>query len=378
MKQQTLNLFLLLFHIEESMTIYNFSAGPAMLPKAVLLKAQSELLNWNNQGTSVMEISHRSKPFMALAQKAEADLRTLLSIPNNYKVLFMQGGGRGQFFSVPLNLAKRGSIAQHLVSGQWSEIAVTEAAKYMQCEVVANNYVKDGKIYVPEQSKWEVNQQAAYFHYCPNETVEGIEINWVPKTGNVPLVADMSSNILSKTLNIADYGIVYAGAQKNIGPSGLAVVIVREDLIGLERDDTPAVFSYREQANNDSMYNTPPTYSWYLAGLVFEYLLENGGVEAIESINKIKAENLYKCIDNSDLYSNQVSDVNRSKMNVTFQLADSSLDSVFLKQAESNGLQALKGHRFVGGMRASIYNAMGLDGVTALIDFMHEFERSHG
>lgn len=360
------------------MTIYNFSAGPAMLPKAVLVKAQSELLNWNNLGTSVMEISHRSKAFMAVAEKAEADLRTLLSIPKNYKVLFMQGGGRGQFFTVPLNLAKRGNIAQHLVSGQWSEIAVGEAAKYMQSEVVAKNYVKEGKIYVPEQSTWDVNPKAAYFHYCPNETVDGIEINWVPKTGDVPLVADMSSNILSKKINVADYGIIYAGAQKNIGPSGLAVVIIREDLIGLERDDTPAVFSYREQSNNGSMYNTPPTYSWYLAGLVFEWLLENGGVDAIEAVNKTKAETLYKCIDNSDFYRNNVSDANRSKMNVTFQLADDSLDSLFLKEAESNGLQALKGHRFVGGMRASIYNAMGLDGVTALIDFMHEFERKYG
>jgi phosphoserine aminotransferase len=360
------------------MTIYNFSAGPAMLPRAVLERAQSELINWNGQGTSVMEVSHRGKPFMAIAQKAEADLRTLLSIPSNYKVLFMQGGGRGQFFSVPLNLAKRGNIAQHLVSGQWSEIAVSEAAKYMQCEIVAKNYIANGKITVPEQSKWEVNPQAAYFHYCPNETVEGIEINWVPKTGTVPLVADMSSNILSKRINIADYGIVYAGAQKNIGPSGLAVVIVREDLIGLERNDTPAIFSYREQANAGSMYNTPPTYSWYLAGLVFEWLIEKGGVDTLESINETKAETLYKCIDNSDFYRNQICEANRSKMNVTFQLADDSLDSLFLKEAECNGLQALKGHRFVGGMRASIYNAMELEGVTALVDFMHEFERSHG
>jgi len=360
------------------MTIHNFSAGPAMLPKEVLKRAQEEFINWNNQGTSVMEVSHRGKPFMAVAEKAEADLRTLLAIPNNYKVLFMQGGGRGQFFSVPLNLAKRGNIAQHLVSGQWSQIAVSEAAKYMHSEVLAENCIENGKIHVPEQTKWQINPKAAYFHYCPNETVDGIEINWVPKTGEVPLVADMSSNILSKKINIADYGIVYAGAQKNIGPSGLAVVIVRDDLIGLERDDTPAVFSYKEQANAGSMYNTPPTYSWYLAGLVFEWLLEKGGVEAIESVNKAKAETLYSCIDNSDFYGNSVADANRSKMNVTFQLSDNSLDSLFLEKAEANGLQALKGHRFVGGMRASIYNAMGLDGVKALVDFMREFERSHG
>ena len=360
------------------MTIYNFSAGPAMLPRPVLKKAQSELKNWNDLGTSVMEISHRSKAFMAVAEKAEADIRTLLSIPNNYKVLFMQGGGRGQFFSVPLNLAKRGKLAQHLVSGQWSQIAVDEAAKYMQCEVVANTYLKDGRIYVPEQPTWEVNPQAAYFHYCSNETVDGIEINWVPKTGSVPLVADMSSNILSKSINIADYGIVYAGAQKNIGPSGLAVVIVRDDLIGLERSDTPAVFSYKEQSQLGSMYNTPPTYSWYLAGLVFEWLLESGGVAAIEALNIEKAKTLYQCIDNSDFYTNKVSDRNRSKMNVTFQLPDDSLDAIFLKSAEEHGLQALKGHRIVGGMRASIYNAMELDGVKALVDFMREFERVHG
>lgn len=360
------------------MTIYNFSAGPAMLPRSVLKKAQSELINWNGLGTSVMEISHRSKAFMAVAEKAEADLRNLLSIPSNYKVLFMQGGGRGQFFSVPLNLAKRGNLVQHLVSGQWSQIAVDEASKYMQSEVVGNNYVKDGKIFVPEQSTWEVNPKAAYFHYCPNETVDGIEINWVPKTGDVPLVADMSSNILSKSINIPDYGIVYAGAQKNIGPSGLAVVIVRDDLIGLERNDTPAVFSYKEQSKSGSMYNTPPTYSWYLAGLVFEWLIESGGVAAIEALNIEKAKTLYKCIDDSDFYTNKVSEGNRSKMNVTFQLPDDSLDSLFLKMAEENGLQALKGHRFVGGMRASIYNAMELDGVNTLIDFMREFERVHG
>lgn len=360
------------------MTIYNFSAGPAMLPRSVLKKAQSELVNWKGLGTSVMEISHRSKAFMAVAEKAEEDIRSLLSIPNNYKVLFMQGGGRGQFFSVPLNLAKRGNLAQHLVSGQWSQIAVDEASKYMQSEVVANNYVRDGKIYVPEQSTWEINPQAAYFHYCPNETVDGIEINWIPKTGNVPLVADMSSNILSKTINIADYGIVYAGAQKNIGPSGLAVVIVRDDLIGLERNDTPAVFSYAEQSKRGSMYNTPPTYSWYLAGLVFEWLIESGGIAAIETLNINKARTLYKCIDDSDFYANKVSEHNRSKMNVTFQLSDDTLDSLFLEQAEANGLHALKGHRFVGGMRASIYNAMEQDGVNTLVEFMLEFERVYG
>ena len=360
------------------MTIHNFSAGPAMLPKAVLERAQAELLDWNGSGTSVMEVSHRGKAFMDVAQKAEADLRTLLNVPNNYKVLFMQGGGRGQFFSVPLNLAKRGNLAQHLVSGQWSKGAVAEAAKYMQSQVVAENQTINGKICVPQQSQWHIDPNAAYFHYCPNETVEGIEIDWTVHGGDVPVVADMSSTILSKELNIADYGIIYAGAQKNIGPSGLAVVIVREDLIGLERDDTPAIFSYKAQANSGSMHNTPPTFSWYLAGLVFEWLLDNGGISAIETINRTKSKTLYQCIDNSSLFQNNVSDANRSKMNVIFQLQDPSLDALFLEKAQLNGLQALKGHRAVGGMRASIYNAMPLEGVQALVAFMQEFERTHG
>lgn len=360
------------------MTIYNFSAGPAVLPKAVLEKAQSELIDWNGQGTSVMEVSHRGKPFIAVAEKAEADLRTLLNVPSNYKVLFLQGGGRGQFFSVPMNLAQRGNSCDHLVSGQWSEIAVKEASKYMQSNIVANNVQENGLIKVPEQSEWKYDEKAAYFHYCPNETVDGIEINWVPKTGNVPVVADMSSNILSKKIDVNDFGIIYAGAQKNIGPSGLTVVIVRDDLIGLERADTPAVFSYSEQANNDSMYNTPPTFSWYLAGLVFDYLLENGGLDTMQKQNEHKAALLYQAIDNSSFYSNQIHPDNRSKMNVTFQLANDDLNSQFLALSEDQGLKALKGHRFVGGMRASIYNAMPVAGVEALIEFMKEFERTHG
>jgi len=360
------------------MTIYNFSAGPAALPQAVLKKAQSELLDWNGQGTSVMEVSHRGKPFMAVAEKAEADLRTLLSVPNNYKVLFLQGGGRGQFFAVPLNLAKRGTFSQHLVSGQWSKSAVEEASKYMSCDEVASNYTKDGLIYVPDQNMWSVKPDAAYFHYCPNETVDGIEINWVPETKDVPLVADMSSNILSKNINIADYGIVYAGAQKNIGPSGLAVVIVREDLLQYQRDDTPAIYNYNLQAKKDSMYNTPPTFSWYLAGLVFEWLLEQGGISNIEAVNAKKAATLYECIDSSSLYNNHIASDYRSRMNVTFHLSNTALNDAFLEQAAANGLQALKGHRDVGGMRASIYNAMPLEGVKTLVEFMQEFERTHG
>lgn len=363
------------------MSVFNFSAGPAALPKAVMQKAQAEFLDWEHHGTSVMEMSHRGKPFMAVAEKAEADLRTLLAVPDNYKVLFLQGGGRGQFFSVPLNLAKRGNLAQHLVSGQWSDIAVAEASKYMKSEVVGRNYTENGKICVAQQSQWQIDPSAAYFHYCPNETVDGIEIDLVPKTGDVPLVADMSSNILSKHINVSDYGILYAGAQKNIGPSGLALVIVRDDLIGLERDDTPAIYSYAEQAKSDSMYNTPPTFSWYLAGLVFEWLLEQGGVKAIEEVNRAKSELLYAAIDKSNLYHNNVSPEYRSRMNVTFHLTgagdkESEFNARFLELAEQQNLKALKGHRAVGGMRASIYNAMPLEGVQALVDFMQEFERS--
>ena len=360
------------------MSIYNFSAGPASLPQAVLKKAQAELLDWNGQGTSVMEVSHRGKPFIAVADKAEADLRQLLSVPDNYKVLFLQGGGRAQFFAVPLNLAKRGDFAQHLVSGQWSKGAVAEASKYMRSDVVASNYEKDGNIFVSDPSMWSVDPNAAYFHYCPNETVDGIEISWVPKTGDVPLVADMSSNILSKQINIADYGIVYAGAQKNIGPSGLAVVIVRDDLLSYSRADTPAIYDYALQAKKDSMYNTPPTFSWYLAGLVFEWLLEQGGIQTIEAMNTKKSLTLYDCIDSSSLYTNHVAPQYRSRMNVGFHLADTSLNDAFLSAADKAGLKALKGHRDVGGMRASIYNAMPLDGVVALTEFMREFERTKG
>ncbi|MGQ8363730.1 3-phosphoserine/phosphohydroxythreonine transaminase [Glaciecola sp. 1036] len=358
--------------------IYNFSAGPATLPKAVLQKAQAELLDWNGLGTSVMEVSHRGKAFMACAEKAEQDLRKLMHINDDYEVLFLQGGGRGQFFSVPLNLAQRGDLAQYLLSGQWSQIAVTEAEKYMQTQVVAKVRKENDLFYVPHQSEWEIDPKAAYFHYCSNETVDGIEINWIPETGDVPLVADMSSNILSKNIDVNKFGIIYAGAQKNIGPSGLTVVIVRKDLIGLARKDTPAIFDYQKQASNGSMYNTPPTFSWYLAGLVFEWLLEQGGVDALEKVNIQKAETLYSAIDASDFYSNQVHPENRSKMNVTFQLADSQLDELFLKQSNEAGLHALKGHRFVGGMRASIYNAMPLEGVQKLVEFMHEFERVNG
>ena len=361
------------------MELFNFSAGPAALPKQVLKKAQEELIDWNGLGVSVMEISHRGKAFLACAEKAEKDLRTLLSISDDYEVLFLQGGGRGQFFSVPMNLAKRGAYCQHLVSGQWSQIAVTEAKKYMDVDVVAKSSMENGLLMVPEQDQWQIKKDAAYFHYCPNETVDGIEINWVPTSKHdVPIVADMSSNILSKPLDVDRFGIIYAGAQKNIGPSGLSIVIVRKDLLGYSRDDTPAVFDYAQQAKDASMYNTPPTFGWYLAGLVFEWLLENGGLTEMQKRNDEKAKLLYSAIDGSDFYCNNIASDYRSKMNVTFHLQDTNLDELFLSEAEKAGLMYLKGHRFVGGMRASIYNAMPLEGVQALVSFMNGFEKQYG
>lgn len=357
------------------MTVYNFCAGPAMLPKAVLEKAKAEMLDWNGTGTSVMEVSHRGAPFMALARQSEQNLRQLLAIPDNYKVLFMHGGGRGNFFSVPMNLAKRGAFAQYLHSGMWSDSAINEAQKYIPVEVVAKTRVLNDLIEIPLQSEWEINRKAAYFHYCSNETVDGIEINWVPQTGEVPLVADMSSNILSKPIDIEKFGIIYAGAQKNIGPSGLSIAIIRDDLLDFYDDKTPAVFSFKEQAQHGSMYNTPPTFSWYLAGLVFEWLIAKGGLENMAKLNQQKSEHLYTCIDNSSFYKNKIHPNYRSKMNVTFELAEERLNELFLDQANRSGLLALKGHRAVGGMRASIYNAMPLEGVKALCSFMKDFER---
>lgn len=359
------------------MSVFNFSAGPAKLPEAVMERAQREFLNWNNQHSSVMEISHRGKPFIAVAEIAEQRLRDLLAIPNNYKVLFMQGGGRGQFSAVPLNLSRADQRALHLISGSWSKGAVEESEKYNRPEVIACAEKLDGITrFLPV--KYEAEKDDAYCHFCPNETVDGVAFDWLPEVGDVPLVADMSSTILSQPLDVAKFGVIYAGAQKNIGPSGLSVVIVRDDLLDNAQAVTPSFMNYTLQAKHDSMYNTPPTYSWYLAGLVFEWLQELGGLEAIAAINKAKSELLYSTIDDSDFYSNPVHPDNRSRMNVPFILADTSLDALFLAEAEKSGLQALKGHRMVGGMRASIYNAMPLEGVQALVSFMQDFERTYG
>lgn len=354
---------------------YNFCAGPAMLPPAVMAQAQQEFINWNNTGASVMEISHRSKDYIDLAATAEQDLRDLLAIPDNYKVLFCQGGGRGQFAAVPLNILGNKTQADYLLTGQWSKSAVTEGQKF--CQVNSHDILLPntaGQVAVKPTQDWQFSSNSAYVHYCPNETIEGIEINDIPDTGDVPLVADMSSNILSKPLDVSKFGVIYAGAQKNIGPSGLGVVIVRDDLLGQARQETPSIFNYELMAKNDSMFNTPPTYSWYLAGLVFKWLKAQGGLTAMAEMNQIKSQLLYDFIDSSDFYTNNVATDNRSKMNVPFQLQDAALDLSFLAQSQDENLLALKGHRIVGGMRASIYNAMPLEGVKTLIGFMERFE----
>ncbi|CAK4068457.1 MULTISPECIES: 3-phosphoserine/phosphohydroxythreonine transaminase [Vibrio] len=353
--------------------VYNFSAGPAGLPKAVMEQAQAEFINWNELGTSVMEISHRSKEFIKVAEDSEQDLRDLLNIPDNYKVLFCQGGARAQFAAVPLNLLGSAKKATYIDAGYWAESAVQEARKYCDVDVFDAKVTKAGKTAVREVSEWVIDPEAAYVHFCPNETIDGIEISELPDTDK-PIVADMSSNILSRRIDVSKYGVIYAGAQKNIGPAGLCIAIVRDDLLGLANDLLPSFINYKTLAEKDSMFNTPPTFAWYLSGLVFKWLKANGGVEAMEQINQEKATLLYNAIDQSDFYRNEVHPDNRSRMNVPFQLAKPELDELFLEQAKQRGLVSLKGHRAVGGMRASIYNAMPLAGVQALVDFMQEFE----
>jgi len=356
---------------------YNFCAGPAMLPSAVMKKAQSELINWQDLGCSVMELSHRSKAYMAIAEKAEADLRMLMDIPKNYHVLFMHGGGRGQFSAVPMNLLSNNGKADYVVTGSWSSAAAKEAANHGHINVIEPVRVINNVKSISPASTWQLSNDADYIHYCPNETVDGIEIFEIPETNGVPLVADMSSTILSRTIDVSKFGLIYAGAQKNIGPSGLTIVIIRDDLLGRAHKQTPSVFNYQFAAKNGSMYNTPPTFAWYLAGLVFEWLKASGGVKNIEKINLDKAQMLYQCIDNSEFYLNNIDSKNRSLMNVPFWLKDESLNRSFLAEAEEAGLLALEGHRSVGGMRASIYNAMPIEGVEALVRFMKSFQERH-
>lgn len=360
------------------MTIYNFSAGPAMLPAAVLKKAQAELLDWQGRGISVMEVSHRSPEYIALAEEAEQNLRDLMSIPDNYAVLFMHGGGRNHFSSVPLNIADESATVDYVTTGSWSQIAFDEAKKYVRHVNLAaqTEETPQGKA-IPLVADWQLSDGAAYVHYCPNETVDGIALHEVPDVA-APLVADMSSVILAEPLDVSKFGVIYAGAQKNIGPSGFSVVIIRKDLLAIRQSRVCTVMNYQVQAAEKSMYNTPNTWAWYLSDEVFKWLQREGGVAAMGEHNHAKARLLYECIDNNPFYRNQVHPRNRSIMNIPFQLAKPELDSVFLSQAAEQGLIALKGHRFVGGMRASMYNAMPYAGAQALVDFMTRFAQQHG
>ncbi len=359
------------------MRAYNFCAGPAALPTAVLEKAQQELLDWHGKGLSIMEMSHRSKDFVAVAEKAEADLRTLLNIPENYQVLFLQGGASLQFSAIPLNLLGKNNKADYIHTGIWSEKAYKEAKRYGDINVIDAAIQIDGKHGISAQQQWNLSKDAAYVHYAENETIGGVQFPFIPDV-TAPLVSDLSSSILSAPIDISKFGLIYAGAQKNIGPAGLTLVIVRDDLLDQARPEIPSILKYSDQAKNDSMVNTPATYSWYLAGLVFEWLLEQGGVAAIHEINKQKAQLLYGYIDKSGFYQNPIVKDNRSIMNVPFTLADESLDKVFLAEAEKRQLLNLAGHRSVGGMRASIYNAVPLESVKALVEFMQDFARQYG
>lgn len=358
--------------------VFNFSSGPAMLPAEVMKLAQQEMRDWHGLGTSVMEISHRGEAFIQLAQEAEKDLRDLLTIPAEYKVLFCQGGGRGQFAAAPLNLLGGKTTADYVDAGYWAASAIKEARKYCSPHVIDARTILDGQRGVKPMREWSLSGNGAYLHYCPNETIDGIAINETPDFGDVVVAADFSSTLLSAPVDIRRYGVVYAGAQKNIGPAGLTLVIVREDLLGKANRFCPSIMDYSVLSADDSMFNTPPTFAWYLAGLVFKWLKQQGGVTAMDNINQQKADLLYGVIDNSEFYYNDVAPANRSRMNVPFRLADSRLDQRFLEQAAVAGLCALKGHRVVGGMRASIYNAMPLAGVKALTDFMLDFGRRHG
>lgn len=356
---------------------YNFSAGPAALPEDVLRQAQAELLEWGDARASVMEISHRGKEFIALAEEAERDLRDLLAVPSNYKVLFLQGGATQHFAQIPLNFATRQQRADYVLTGDWSEKAAKEAKPYVDVRIAATsastNYDR-----IPPRAEWDLDPSAAYVHVTPNETIRGVEFHEIPDVVGVPLIGDVSSTILSRPFDVSKYALLYAGAQKNIGPSGLVVVIAREDLLERCPKDIPKILNYAEHAAQGSMLNTPNTWGWYLAGLVFKWVKAQGGVAAMGERNRAKADLLYGYIDGSGYYKNPVEQSARSWMNVPFTLPREELDAPFLKEAEKAGLLALKGHRAVGGMRASIYNAMPLDGVQALVDFMRDFARRNG
>ncbi|PLA73658.1 3-phosphoserine/phosphohydroxythreonine transaminase [Hydrogenovibrio sp. SC-1] len=353
------------------MRAFNFSAGPAMLPEAVMRKAQSEFLDWQQTGMSVMEMSHRSPEFMALARHVETTLREIMAIPDNYKVLFLHGGASLQFAGIPLNLTQSDDVVDYVNTGVWSQKAIKEAKRYVNVNVVAT-----AENTIPDQTEWQTSKDAKYLHICQNETITGIEFQSVPQSDK-PIIADFSSTILSRPINVADYGVIYAGAQKNIGPAGLAILVIRDDLLGQARSETPNLMNWQTYSDNESMFNTPATFSWYLAGLVFDWIKDQGGVEAMAKINQRKAQKLYEFIDQSTFYRNEVDPKVRSWMNVTFKLSSADLEAAFLQQSKSAGLLSLKGHKAYGGMRASIYNAMPEEGVDALIDFMKVFEQKN-
>ena len=356
--------------------LYNFCAGPAALPETVLLQAQNELLDWQQKGLSVMEMSHRSSEFVGIAEAAEADLRDIMGVSDDYTVLFLQGGASQQFSAVPLNLLNGKSRANYVNTGQWSKKAIKEASRYCDVNVVASSEA-DNFSSIPAFDSWNIDKDAAYLHYTPNETIGGVEFFWTPEV-SMPVVADMSSTILSRPIEVDRFGVIYAGAQKNIGPSGLTIVIARKDLLGNASAETPSMLNYKVHADADSMSNTPPAYGWYMAGLVFRWIKQMGGLTAIAEMNQRKASKLYEFIDTNDFYANPVEPVSRSSMNVPFTLADDALDKLFLKQSEEAGLLNLKGHRSVGGMRASIYNAVSEAAVDALVEFMADFAKKNG
>ncbi|MEY3616632.1 MAG: Phosphoserine aminotransferase [Pseudomonadota bacterium] len=354
---------------------YNFSAGPAVLPKSVMLRAQAEMIDWHDSGMSVMEMSHRGKHYMSIIEKVESDFRSLFNVPKNYKVLFLQGGAIAQNSMVPLNLLN-GKKANYVVSGYWSKRSYQDALPFGDMSIAASSE-SIGYTKAPDLKEWKIDSSASYIHFCSNETIHGVEYFDLPSVKTIPVVADMSSHILSRSVDISQFGVIYAGAQKNIGPAGLTIVIVRDDLLEVASPLTPSVFNWKTQAENQSMINTPTTYSIYMAGLVFEWLIELGGLAAIEKQNIKKAELLYSYIDSSDFYSNPIDIKNRSRMNVPFRIQNEDLHTSFVTGAENLGMIGLKGHRLVGGIRASIYNAMPIEGVQALVDYMKDFEKSH-
>ena len=357
--------------------VFNFSPGPATLPEPVLRQAADEMLDWHGSGMSVMEMSHRGKEFMGIHAEAEDLLRELMAIPSNYKILFMQGGAIGENAIVPMNMLRGRTSADYVNTGEWSKKSMKEASKYAAVNVVASS--EDTRFdRVPKRETWRLDPNAAYVHICANETIGGVEYHFVPDVGDVPLIADVSSNIMSRPLDVSKFGLIYGGAQKNIGPAGLTIVVVRDDLLGGALPITPSAFNYAEQAASDSMLNTPPTYAIYIAGLVFNWIKARGGLVAMEAYNRKKAAVLYDFLDATSFYSSPIQREDRSLMNVPFKLKDEALDAAFLKGAEAQGMVQLKGHRAVGGMRASIYNAMPVEGVQALVAYMKEFERSHG